>query len=220
MSDPSFRVILADPPWAYQNWTEAKNGAAATAYADGTMSPADLALIPVSRWAHPKGSIMAMWTTWPQMAAALELARSWGPWEYVSGLPWIKTVPSSGGIARGTGFWTMASSEMLLFFRRGKIALDFKGAGLNGPPLGLLHGPRDEPVFWSPAPRRHSEKPLGLHEFLERLTRSRGPYLELFAREARPGWTCWGGDLGFILGPEGVTEREPALLPLFDQPNT
>jgi hypothetical protein len=40
---------------------------------------------------------------------------------------------------------------------------------------------------------RHSEKPAEAHKRIERLTD--GPYLELFAREARDGWTCWGNEI-------------------------
>jgi N6-adenosine-specific RNA methylase IME4 len=41
------------------------------------------------------------------------------------------------------------------------------------------------------APRgQHSAKPPRLHELAELM--SPGPRLELFARQQRPGWTCWG----------------------------
>jgi N6-adenosine-specific RNA methylase IME4 len=41
------------------------------------------------------------------------------------------------------------------------------------------------------APRgRHSEKPEEVYNRIERLVD--GPYLELFARRERPGWTCLG----------------------------
>ena len=43
------------------------------------------------------------------------------------------------------------------------------------------------------APRReHSRKPDGIHERIERLVA--GPYLELFARQKRPGWDVWGNE--------------------------
>ena len=29
-----------------------------------------------------------------------------------------------------------------------------------------------------------------------RLAAVAGPYLELFARQTRPGWTCWGNEVG------------------------
>lgn len=38
--------------------------------------------------------------------------------------------------------------------------------------------------------REHSRKPDELYELIESC--SFGPYLELFARGTRPGWTGWG----------------------------
>lgn len=43
------------------------------------------------------------------------------------------------------------------------------------------------------APRRgHSVKPREAIKLIE--ARSLGPYLEMFARERRPGWDCWGNE--------------------------
>ena len=42
--------------------------------------------------------------------------------------------------------------------------------------------------------REHSRKPDCAYERVERLVA--GPYLELFARQERPGWTCWGDEVG------------------------
>lgn len=41
--------------------------------------------------------------------------------------------------------------------------------------------------------REHSRKPDGIHERIERLVA--GPYLELFARQKRPGWDVWGNEV-------------------------
>jgi N6-adenosine-specific RNA methylase IME4 len=43
---------------------------------------------------------------------------------------------------------------------------------------------------------RHSEKPAVFFEEVERV--SHGPYLELFARTERPGWTTWGNEIPAI----------------------
>ena len=43
------------------------------------------------------------------------------------------------------------------------------------------------------APRReHSRKPDEFFDRVERLVA--GPYLDIFARERRPGWTSWGNE--------------------------
>jgi N6-adenosine-specific RNA methylase IME4 len=42
-------------------------------------------------------------------------------------------------------------------------------------------------------PREHSRKPDEVAAGIGRLVR--GPCLELFARETRPGWTSWGNEV-------------------------
>lgn len=41
--------------------------------------------------------------------------------------------------------------------------------------------------------KKHSEKPQAAYDLIE--ARSEGPYLEMFAREQRPGWTVWGDEV-------------------------
>ena len=120
---------------------------------------------------------------------ALYVMGHWG-FSYVTGFPWVKTTPSTGEIRRGVGFWTMGASEFVLIGRRGKPKTNREGT-----PIGLLEG--EERVFYAPRGKRHSEKPLGIHEYLEK--RLSGPYLELFARQEREGWTCLGDELGVTL---------------------
>jgi N6-adenosine-specific RNA methylase IME4 len=77
----------------------------------------------------------------------------------------------------GLGYWTRSNSEVCLLATRGKpkrINADVR--------QGII------------APRReHSRKPDCVHERIERLVA--GPYLELFARQRRPGWDCWGNEV-------------------------
>ena len=40
--------------------------------------------------------------------------------------------------------------------------------------------------------REHSHKPDEVYTRIEQLTD--GPYLDIFARQQRPGWTCWGDE--------------------------
>ncbi len=40
--------------------------------------------------------------------------------------------------------------------------------------------------------RVHSAKPDAFYDLVE--ARSKGPYLEMFARRGRPGWTSWGDE--------------------------
>lgn len=53
-------------------------------------------------------------------------------------------------------------------------------------------------VFAAPY-TKHSGKPEEFYELVESL--SSGPYLELFARRQRPGWTCLGDELEVVAVP-------------------
>lgn len=191
-----FRTIISDCPWAYDNFGQAKHGAARAHYP--TMTLEELAAIPVKRWAADD-AVLLLWGTWPKLDEAQELVRLWGS-SYVTGFPWVKTTPSSGEIRCGIGFWFQSASEPVLLGRWGSLPRS------EGAPRvrGLLVG--EEMQFYAPT-REHSSKPVEIHEYVEQTLP--GPYLELFAREERPGWTCWGNELGFELGPWGVRECVP-----------
>jgi N6-adenosine-specific RNA methylase IME4 len=51
-------------------------------------------------------------------------------------------------------------------------------------------------AFHSP-PKAHSEQPEEFYTIADRLGDTLGgPKLELFARQARPGWVGWGAEAG------------------------
>jgi N6-adenosine-specific RNA methylase IME4 len=77
------------------------------------------------------------------------------------------------------GRFTRAAHETCIIASRGQ-----------GSKLIKDHGVRS--VF-SAAVGRHSEKPGAFFDLVERLVS--GPYVELFARERRCGWTAFGDEL-------------------------
>jgi N6-adenosine-specific RNA methylase IME4 len=59
------------------------------------------------------------------------------------------------------------------------------------------------------APRReHSRKPDEIYNAIEQLVD--GPYLELFARQNRPGWEAWGTEAGLFDDGPVATRRWPS----------
>jgi N6-adenosine-specific RNA methylase IME4 len=78
----------------------------------------------------------------------------------------------------GMGYWTRSNSEFCLLGTRGKPKR------LNADVRQAIIEPR----------REHSRKPDCVYNRIERLVA--GPYLELFARTTRPGWTSWGNQVG------------------------
>ena len=85
-----------------------------------------------------------------------------------------KTAVVGGRLQLGLGHYGRHAHELAIFAVRGRA-----------PAL------RHDLATAFLAPRgQHSAKPPRLHEVAELL--SPGPRLELFARQNRPGWTCWG----------------------------
>ena len=214
MKPPTFRTIIADPDWQYDNFGAAKHGAARAHYAG---SPVDaIACVPVRRWARTN-SLLLLWATLPKLDQAIDVMRSWG-FSLVTAVPWVKTSPKAGTIKRGIGFWFYATSEVLLVCRRGKTRAPRQTGAEK--PMGLLVSDlrvmgvdpernnggdeRGSPVFYAPR-GVHSRKPLSLIEWVE--AKLPGPYLELYARVDRPGWTCWGHDTGWHLDASGVSPK-------------
>ncbi len=190
------KVIIADPPWSYRQHSSKLKGTAQAHYE--TMGDEDIAAIPVADFAAPD-CVLLMWGTWPKLPQGLEVLTSWG-FEFVTGLPWVKTLPTQRDLATGIGFWFQSASEFVLIGRRGAP----KRKPTAAPSLGLLCGSQDQLY----APRsKHSRKPETLHYWAE--ARFDGPYLELFARRERPGWECWGNELGYNLDRHGVSKCEP-----------
>ncbi len=190
-----FDVILADPPWSYHNWTDAKNGAAVGHYS--TMKDSSIADIPVDQWTK-KNSVIFLWGTWPCVPEAVHVMEGWG-FTHVTGFPWVKTMPSRAQLHTGIGFWTRGASEFVLVGRKGTVKR--KKADV----IGLLVW--ESRQFWSPV-ESHSFKPYTIHQWIEKMF-PEARRLELFGRRQRTGWTVLGRKLGHDLGPWGVRPFNP-----------
>lgn len=197
-----YSVIVADPPWGYRNFSAKKHGAVAAHYE--TMPYEDMAKIPVSRFAAEE-SVLFLWATAPKMVEAVDLIRAWD-FIPVTTIPWIKT-NRDGSIYCGIGFWFQSCCEYLLIGRRGHLR-KAKSAATRG----LLIG--KDRQFYCTKPSKHSTKPESLQDWIE--DRWQGPYLELFARRERPGWTCWGHDTGWHLTPDGVEPYKKEVIQVYE----
>ena len=170
-----FAVIYADPPWEYKTYSGKGKTRSAERYYDCSSLDAIKAL-PVEALAA-KDSMLLLWFIWPELPGALEVIKAWG-FEYKTlGFLWVKQNPSGEGDHTGLGYYTRSNSEGCLLATKGnpmRLAMDVHQ---------IIHAPRGE----------HSAKPAEVRERIERLLA--GPYLELFARRATPGWTSWGNEL-------------------------
>lgn len=178
-----YRVICADPPWRFKSNSTAKPGRNAMRHYD-CMSLESIQALPVEDVAADD-AILFLWITGPFMAigAHIPLMSSWGFKPSGMGFVWIKLIPNAASLfilqsdlAMGGGFTTRKNAEFCLIGKRGRSVR--QNAGVHE----VIIDPR----------REHSRKP---DEFYRRAeTYSSGPYLELFARQSRPGWTTWGNE--------------------------
>jgi len=185
LSAASFGCILADPPWAFRTHsgkTMTPHRCAEDHYL--TMTLAEMAELPVERLAAPDCALF-MWVVGSHLVEAIELAAAWGFSFKTDAFYWLKQRLIgadqidlfTGDIPEpriSMGYWTRKQVEPCWLFTRGS-------------PKRLAKGVRQAIV----EPRReHSRKPDCQYDRIEALVA--GPYLELFARTTRPGWSSWG----------------------------
>jgi N6-adenosine-specific RNA methylase IME4 len=128
-----------------------------------------------------------LWTTNSFLRAAFEVMDAWG-FQFKTNVTWVKLtntaelVETPYGIAPrlrpGMGRYFRGVTEHCLFGVRGR--------------LPLLQGDMRTTAFFAPR-GRHSTKPEAFYSLVE--SSSPGPYLELFARRRREGWTSWGNEV-------------------------
>jgi len=165
-----FGAILADPPWKYVTYSERS---ASRHYK--VMTFEEIATLPVRDVAAPDAWLF-LWVPGPHLPFGLQLMERWGFRYSGKAFAWAKQNPSGVGWHMGTGFTTRKNTEDCLLGRRGR------------PPI-KAHDVRELIV----APRRkHSQKPDEQYALIERLVD--GPYVELFARQHRRNWHCWGNE--------------------------
>lgn len=166
-----YRAILADPAWSYQD--SRCEGAAAAHYP--TMRHPEICGMPVGELCE-KDCVLFLWATGPKLPEALAVMKAWG-FEYKThAWVWVKTSGDRMEPKMGIGRWTQKSAEFCLLGTRGKPGR--RAAGITD----LIQSPG----------REHSRKPDEQYRRIEGLVE--GPYLELFGRYDREGWTVWGND--------------------------
>ena len=165
----AFSTIVIDPPWDWGDEGDVDQmGRARPKYQ--TMSIDDLKAMPIGEMADDNAHIY-LWITNRSLPKGFDLLDAWG-FRYITCITWVKPSFGMGNYFRG-------QTEQVLFGVRGSMPLRRK----------------DAPTYFE-APRGaggHSSKPAAFVGFVESC--SPGPYLEVFAREKREGWTCWGGEV-------------------------
>jgi N6-adenosine-specific RNA methylase IME4 len=184
-----YATILADPPWRFINRTGKVAPEHRRLSRYDTMTAEEIASIPVAQVAASQ-SHLYLWVPNALLADGLRVMEGWG-YTYKANLVWHKVRKDGGSDGRGVGFYFRNVTEIVLFGVRGRMRT-------------LAPGRRQVNLL-ATRKREHSRKPDELYEIIEEC--SPGPYLELFARYPRPGWSVWGDEADPQVKPRGVARR-------------
>jgi N6-adenosine-specific RNA methylase IME4 len=170
-----FATILADPPWQFANRTGkiAPEHKRLTRYS--TLSLNEIAELPVSGISAPTAHLY-LWCPNALVPEGLGVMKAWG-FAYKSNIVWHKIRKDGGSDGRGVGFYFRNVTELILF-------------GVRGTNARTLSPGRSQVNLFGTRKREHSRKPDEQYDIIEAC--SRGPFLELFGRGTRDGWTTWG----------------------------
>jgi N6-adenosine-specific RNA methylase IME4 len=166
--DKKYGVILADPPWMYDEGTTTPNRKIENHYPP--MPIDEICALPVRKLGL-KHSLLVLNIPSPLLFEyGPRVLKAWG-FCYKSGWVWHKTG------RRGMGYWAQCNHEHILLCPRGDVP----------PPTVEARFPS---VFDAPV-GKHSEKPIEIHRRIE-LMYPKASKIELFSRQTRKGWDAWG----------------------------
>lgn len=169
-----FDLIMCDPPWSFDNWSESgekKN--AKSQYA--CMSIQDICELPIGDLASPD-CVLWLWATNPMLPEAIQVLNAWG-FKFKTAGTWLKKT-RHGKVHFGTGYILRSANESFLIGTIGKpkVSRNVRSAVIG-------------------EARAHSQKPEEGYEAAENLMPD-ARRVEIFSRMERPGWQTWGDEVG------------------------
>ena len=180
-----FSTVLADPPWRFQNRTGKVAPEHKRLSRYDTMTLEEICALPVSKHLADKAHLY-LWVPNALIADGLRVMKSWG-FTYKANIVWAKRRKDGGPDGRGVGFYFRNVTELVLFGTRGSMRT-------------LAPGRRQVNMLET-RKREHSRKPDEMYDIIEQC--SPGPYLEMFARYPRKGWSAWGNEACEKVEPRG-----------------
>ena len=175
LSGQTFGTVMADPPWRFTNRTGKVAPEHKRLSRYPTLTLEEICGLPVADHLSDRAHCY-LWVPNALLPEGLAVLRAWG-FDYKSNIVWHKVRKDGGSDGRGVGFYFRNVTEILLFGTRGKQARTL--------PPG-----RRQVNMLQTRKREHSRKPDEQYDLIESC--SWGPYLELFGRGVREGWTVWG----------------------------
>lgn len=186
--DGGFQTVLADPPWRFANRTGKVAPEHRRLDRYGTMSLDEIKALPVDDVTADNAHLY-LWVPNALLLEGIDVLQAWG-FRYVSNIIWAKRRKDGGPDGRGVGFYFRNVTEPILFGVKGSMR--------------TLAPARSTVNMLETRKREHSRKPDEQYDLIESC--SPGPYLEMFARYPRPGWSVWGNESNGD-GPKGRAHR-------------
>lgn len=180
-----FTTLLADPPWRFANRTGKVAPEHRRLSRYDTLDAKEIAALPVTEITTARAHLY-LWVPNALLAEGLMVMEEWG-FTYKANLVWHKVRKDGGSDGRGVGFYFRNVTELVLFGTRGSMR--------------TLEPGRRQVNLFPTRKREHSRKPDELYDIIEAC--SPGPYLELFARYPKDGWTAWGLEADPEVAPRG-----------------
>ena len=179
-----YKVIYADPPWRFKNFSEKGEGRNAISHYD-CLTLADLKKLNISRYADKLCTFYVGNRSNARPGFRINESFNFKTVAFY----WAKTntkvnlnkLSAEKDFFTGLGYWTRANVEQCIMGTIGnpkRVGKDVKR---------LIIDKR----------REHSRKPEQTYERIEKLVQ--GPYLELFARKTKSNWDSWGIKLDYLI---------------------
>jgi N6-adenosine-specific RNA methylase IME4 len=187
-----YQVIYADPPWKFhlspdkaytskQKFDENGKQYYPALDIDNhylTMEPKEIANLPIKDLVD-KDAVCFMWTTDTHMPHALDIMKAWGFDYKTIGFVWEKQTNLGNPVCLLSP-WTHKTYEVCLMGTRGAMRKHKKDNTIRQM-VKVQRG-------------KHSAKPQEVADRIVRMFPDCAR-IELFARDAKPGWDVWGNEI-------------------------
>jgi N6-adenosine-specific RNA methylase IME4 len=184
-----FGLIVADPPWSFNDklkYDKRDNTIRGADMMYPTLNVPAIADLPIGELAA-ENSLLALWVPSSHLTNGLRVMEAWG-FTYKQLWVWAKTQKNDRSkLAFGMGRLARNCHEPCLIGVKGKYTKELANRSQRN-------------VFLQPS-LPHSSKPEDLQNALDIMFPERNG-IELFARRARPGWTCVGNEAPATMGED------------------
>ncbi|ABS68846.1 MT-A70 family protein [Xanthobacter versatilis] len=168
-----YDLIVADPPWDFELYSEAGEGKSAKAHY-GTMKLDEIAALRVGDLARGDCLLLLWCCEWMPPAARQRVLDAWG-FTYKTTIIWRK-VTRAGKVRMGPGYRARTMHEPVI--------------------VATVGNPKHTPfssVFDGVA-REHSRKPEAFYRMVEAAA-PKAARADLFSRQRRDGWDAFGNEV-------------------------